>query len=76
MAKRPTSWCVAATVSKAGCFITCVPCSRQRTLGAGQPRGAAWCRKPRGGGVFRGRPRPKLKELDGPSPALAVVDEW
>eukprot|EP00965_Chrysotila_dentata_P007495 243650-Pleurochrysis_carterae.AAC.1 len=29
-----------------------------------------------GGGTFRGRPRPRLKELDGLSPALAVVDEW
>eukprot|EP00965_Chrysotila_dentata_P113904 3765845-Pleurochrysis_carterae.AAC.1 len=26
--------------------------------------------------MFRGRPRPRLEELDGPSPALAVVDEW
>eukprot|EP00965_Chrysotila_dentata_P180177 5949155-Pleurochrysis_carterae.AAC.1 len=26
--------------------------------------------------MFRGRPRPRLKELDGPSPALVVVDEW
>eukprot|EP00965_Chrysotila_dentata_P242327 6204808-Pleurochrysis_carterae.AAC.2 len=29
-----------------------------------------------GGGMFRGRVRPRLSELDASSPALAIVDEW
>eukprot|EP00965_Chrysotila_dentata_P146643 4842812-Pleurochrysis_carterae.AAC.1 len=26
--------------------------------------------------MFRGRPRPRLNELDAPSPDLAIIDEW
>eukprot|EP00965_Chrysotila_dentata_P070856 2342367-Pleurochrysis_carterae.AAC.1 len=29
-----------------------------------------------GGGMFRGRPRPRLNELDDPSPDLAIIEEW